>query len=350
MKRIQNHVLFWIGYIAFKLLLNLSSIDISAQSDQFVWSDSVLLMLYAQLAFLMVKVPLVYTLFYFLDRYYAEKIALVWALIWCVLSFFLAVPMLNWVNHKIVLGYVLESPSPMTLNWGSLFYYAFNLSAVVGIACSVKLARKQFSSKIKEHVLLNEKREAELKFLKSQMSPHFLFNTLNNIYSLARKKSDDTADAVMKLSKLMRFMIYESGHPTIPIIDELKLIKDYVSLEKLRYSDRLNFSYEESIDDPQQAIAPLILIHLVENAFKHGVSESRFDSTIDIDLKLVQGLLSFRISNSKENHSDAGSEKHIGVENIKRQLELLYPKHQLMVTNNQETYTVHLIILLNSYP
>jgi LytS/YehU family sensor histidine kinase len=116
--------------------------------------------------------------------------------------------------------------------------------------------------------LLIEKQVAELNYLKSQTNPHFLFNTLNNIYSLARDKSDLAPESILRLSKILRFMLYETSGKYIPIEQEIKIISDYIALEKLRYDDSLLINFNYDIEDMKQAMPPLLLIPLVENAFK----------------------------------------------------------------------------------
>ncbi|MCB0493898.1 MAG: sensor histidine kinase, partial [Cyclobacteriaceae bacterium] len=220
------------------------------------------------------------------------------------------------------------------------------LGSVVGIAVSVKLARKQWQSKIIEQTLQKEKADAELKFLKAQVSPHFLFNTLNNIYSLARKKSSLTAESIMKLSKLLRFMLYDAANQHILLTDELKLIEDYIELEKLRYNDRLKVTFIREIDNPSQRIAPLLLIHFVENAFKHGAGESRFDIKIQIEIKLTQSVLTARFYNTKGEIPKQDQDSNIGLHNLRRQLELLYPTHRLEINNQADQFIVELTIPL----
>ena len=131
-----------------------------------------------------------------------------------------------------------------------------------------------------------EKQEAELNYLKSQTNPHFLFNTLNNIYSLARDKSDLAPESILRLSKILRFMLYETGGEYIAIEQELKIINDYIALEKLRYDDSLHINFNYDIEDMKQPLPPLLLIPLVENAFKHGVSETRNQPFVDIYLSV----------------------------------------------------------------
>src|SRR5687768_3319453 len=145
-----------------------------------------------------------------------------------------------------------------------------------------------------------EKQDAELNFLKSQTNPHFLFNTLNNIYSLSRDKSDLAPESIMKLSKILRFMLYEADGDYIALEQEMKVIEDYISLEKLRYDESLLVSFKYDIEDKKQAVPPLLLIPLVENAFKHGVSETRTRPFVDVFLSCKNRVLEFVVKNSAD--------------------------------------------------
>src|SRR4029077_7996222 len=143
-----------------------------------------------------------------------------------------------------------------------------------------------------------EKQAAELNYVRSQTNPHFLFNTLNNIYSLARDKSDLAPESILRLSKILRFMLYETSGEYIAIEQELKIISDYIALEKLRYDESLHINFNYDIEDMKQAIPPLLLIPLVENAFKHGVSETRDRPFVDIHLSVNKRQLAFVVKNS----------------------------------------------------
>ena len=198
-----------------------------------------------------------------------------------------------------------------------------------------------------EQEIIKKKLETELQFLKAQTNPHFLFNTLNNIYALARKKSDNTADVVLKLSKLLRFMLYESQKENITISEEIQVIDDYIELEKIRYSSGLKLNFLKSVDNELELIAPLILLPFVENAFKHGASESRFGSIINIDLYLLEGNLYFKIENSISSETQKMQPEKLGLKNIKRQLELLYPEHSLEIENDETHFAVTLNLKLN---
>jgi sensor histidine kinase YesM len=183
-----------------------------------------------------------------------------------------------------------------------------------------------------EQQLRIEKQEAELSYLKAQTNPHFLFNTLNNIYSLARDKSDLAPESILRLSKILRFMLYESAGQFIAIEQELKIINDYIALEKLRYDKSLNVNFNYNVEDMKQYIPPLLLIPLVENAFKHGVSETRGNPFIDIYLSVKDRQLTFIIKNSYDNQSGQSKViENIGLSNLRRQLELLYTEFNLSV-------------------
>ena len=202
-----------------------------------------------------------------------------------------------------------------------------------------------------------EKQEAELNYLKSQTNPHFLFNTLNNIYSLARDKSDLAPESILRLSKILRFMLYEAGGAYISIEQELKIICDYIALEKLRYDESLHINFNHDIEDMKQALPPLLLIPLVENAFKHGVSETRDQPFIDIHLSIKKRLLTFFVKNSTEAFPEkqrlfAGQEGvkgNIGLSNLRRQLELLYTDFNLITEQGESVFTTTLKINLASH-
>lgn len=349
MSRLGYHLLFWTGYVFFKTYLNISSGSSALLSDLSGDITKYGALLGAQLVFLVVKVPLVYACFYGMDRYLDHRWNRLSAISLFIVLFSAGVVCMATLNHFFILPVLFSyhNASPVFLKADSLLYHFFTLAFVAGIASSLRLLNKQYQAKLRESELEKEKTETELKYLKNQINPHFLFNTLNNIYSLARKKSEQTPEAVMKLSQLMRFMLYEASSPQILLVDELKLIEDYITLEKLRYADRLVVDYKTKLDNPDQRIAPLLLIHFVENAFKHGAGESRFDSFISIDITLDNGLLTAIITNTKENSLASGTGKQIGLDNIKRQLELLYPNHKLTFVNDQTRFSVQLSVHLN---
>jgi LytS/YehU family sensor histidine kinase len=225
--------------------------------------------------------------------------------------------------------------------------YAVGSVFFIGIARLVynNIILKQAAQQLKI-----EKKEAELSYLKSQTNPHFLFNTLNNIYSLAKDKSDLAPESVLRLSKILRFMLYEAGGEYISIEQELKIVTDYIELEKLRYDESLRINFNHDIEDMKQAIPPLLLIPLVENAFKHGVSETRNQPFVDIHLSVNMRQLKFIVKNSAESYAGEGAVKeNIGLSNLRRQLELLYTDYDLSVQQGNSVFTAVLKINLASH-
>jgi two-component system LytT family sensor kinase len=194
-----------------------------------------------------------------------------------------------------------------------------------------------------------EKQEAELNYLKSQTNPHFLFNTLNNIYSLAKDKSDLAPESILRLSKILRFMLYETSGAYISIEQEVKIITDYIALEKLRYDKSLRVSFKYDIENMQLSVPPLLLIPLVENAFKHGVSETRNEPFIDIRLSADQQQLKFFVKNSTEEPEEWNVKENIGLSNLRRQLLLLYTDYNLSVQQKDSAFTATLNINLKSH-
>ena len=198
--------------------------------------------------------------------------------------------------------------------------------------------------------LIIEKKNSELSFLKSQTNPHFLFNTLNNIYSLARVKSDLTAESLLRLSDILRYMLYGAETEQVSIAEEIKIINEYIELEKMRYDDSLEIVREFEIDDPQTLVPPLLLIHLVENAFKHGVSETIKDPFIKIRLKLKRNHLFLEVYNSMRPGLDKEEYKeNIGLTNLRRQLNLLFNDYQLDIERKIGVFVVTMTINLDSY-
>jgi len=213
-----------------------------------------------------------------------------------------------------------------------------------------KLLYNNFQLKQTAQQLRLEKQEAELNYLKSQMNPHFLFNTLNNIYSLAKDKSDLTPKSILQLSKILRFMLYETSGAYIRAEKELEVISDYIALEKLRYNDSLSIKFEYEIEDMDQSLPPLLLIPLVENAFKHGVSETMNHPFVDIHLSINQQQLVLLVKNSTEKlEGDKLVKENIGLSNLRRQLELLYRDYTLTVLQDEAVFIASLHINLKSH-
>jgi len=232
---------------------------------------------------------------------------------------------------------------------GRFLWALFEVFFPAMLATSIVLIKSKFESMKREQELQKEKLKTELNFLKAQINPHFLFNTLNNIYGLSLINSPQTSGSILKLSELLRFILRKGTLTEIKIEDEVKILYDYIELEKLRYGERLNYSFQTEIDNQDEMIAPLLLLPFVENSFKHGASESRFISFISIYLKLIDGLLVFKITNSKEKKR-GDNENGLGLKNIQRQLELTYGiHHHLDIQNTVNDFSISLTINLKEY-
>ena len=195
-----------------------------------------------------------------------------------------------------------------------------------------------------------EKKEAELNYLKSQTNPHFLFNTLNNIYTLASDKSELAPESILRLSKILRFMLYETDGEFISIEQELEIINDYIALEKLRYDDSLSINFKYEIEDMKQSLPPLLLIPLVENAFKHGISQTMDQPYIEIHLVADHRQILFIVKNSTNNlQEEKVVKENIGLSNLRRQLQLLYTNYDLFVIQGRSEFTATLKINLASH-
>lgn len=212
----------------------------------------------------------------------------------------------------------------------------------------IKFLKDHFQTKQRMDQLKKEKTTAELNFLKAQIHPHFLFNTLNNLYTLTLSKSDRAPDIVKKLSDILAYMFYQGDKKMVQISEEIQLLQNYIDLEMLRYGNRLELIFEKDIDHPDVKISPLVLLSMVENAFKHGASGDIGTPKIHIYLKVMKERLSFQVFNTKPQTPQKDEHKYkkgIGVSNIKRQLELLYPnKYQLTIDEKANTYEVSLNI------
>ena len=228
-----------------------------------------------------------------------------------------------------------------------LVFALFPSLMIFGISTSATITGQWFDNEKQIKEMENQKLQAELAFLKAQVNPHFLFNMLNNIYTLAYKKSDATADAVMKLSHLMRYMIYESNVPLISLEKEVEYLQNYIDLQKMRLSKDIDviFSIEGEIEN--KMISPMLLVPFVENAFKHGVSYVG-NSPISINIKVKEdNALLVEVENHINRTSKPGKEPDsgIGLQNTRRRLELLYPgKYHLDIKDDNETYKVILLI------
>lgn len=238
--------------------------------------------------------------------------------------------------------------NPLTKNVLFIMTAVYLIVIIVSAFKLLKLNLKQASiTNTLETKILDTQlklKEQELNYLKMQIHPHFLFNTLNTMYGFALKKADQTPDMILKLSNLLDYLLYQSEKPFVLLSEEIAHIKDYIALEKMRFNDTLQVNFNIDIASETTSIAPMLLLPFIENSFKHGsIIEGKL--TIDIQLIADSSTIDFRIQNS--NSENNGSQHGIGLENIKKRLELLYANHyHLDIKNKDDHFSVQLHLKL----
>ncbi|CAN5247334.1 histidine kinase [soil metagenome] len=221
----------------------------------------------------------------------------------------------------------------------TLLRSSINMLVMLALTTALKFSKKWFKDQQEKKDLEREKLQAELKYLKAQINPHFLFNTLNNLYALTLKKSDDAPEMVLKLSEIMRYMLHDSNERMVPLSAEINYLQNYIGLQQIRQLDRTDIRFTINREPNGQLIAPLLLIPFIENSFKHG-ADGLEAGWIHIDIKLEGTSMQFNVSNSKPAKAYKKVLSHrIGLENVKARLELLYPgKHTLAIDDAPEYY------------
>jgi sensor histidine kinase YesM len=222
---------------------------------------------------------------------------------------------------------------------------------VVGIVSTVSILNHNFKTDARNRDLQNkilaaqlQVKEQELQYLKMQIHPHFLFNTLNTVYGLALKRSESTPDVIMKLSNLLDYILYQVSKPRVPLLDEVNHIREYVDLERIRFRDTLRVSFNSDIEDGNLVIAPMLLLPFVENAFKHGSPRDGF-LMVEMSIRVRDGVLDFNIRNSISGRQQAEKKgtPGIGLQNIRKRLDMNYTGgYRLDSKADNGWYTVNL--------
>ena len=345
---VKQHVIFWLGFITWDILQAVVSYSTSPQTS---FSPDIMLAVYATLISVICKIILFYAVFFFTLRpmisgkkkpYLPVFLAAISVLFNLLLSraimLYISLPYIYDIHPKKIRFFNLEG----------LIFNLFELLIPVCLLIIFELFRYSKSTKEKESKLEKEKLKTELNYLKAQINPHFLFNVLSTVHALTRHQAPEAANVVVKLSQLMRFMLFEARNKQVSIEDEVKVLEDYIELQQIRVTQKLTVNFTKSMDDESQKIAPLILLPFVENAFKHGASESRFQSFIHIQLRVEKEKLNFVVENSYEPAEDVIIKTGIGLANVKRQLELIYPGHILKIEKQENIFKTALTINLTS--
>jgi len=333
------HLSFWWVYLSF-FLYQISSYQHGPEVD---W-ERVLTIVFIQVFFAAVISYLNY--FYFLPRFLVRKN--VWLyLVEFSLPFAILMFSRLHLERFIIDGYGHHEEYLYKTRF-IVQVVTTNLFIVIFVGM-LRFAVDWFEFDARQKTVENEKLTAELNFLKAQINPHFLFNTLNNLYYLAYTQSSNTTEVIAKLSQMMRYMIYDSNHPKVPLSKEIEYMQNYISLERLRLNNQIPINFETEGNMDQVLIAPLIFITFLENAFKHGVTNNSPGAWVNISIKLKGSDCTYTVENSKVNTVSPVSDgkSGIGLQNVKRRLALSYPdRHVLNIEDLPDRYRVQLNITL----
>lgn len=265
---------------------------------------------------------------------------------------FIIMVIVSSVSKMYLIGQIINRPD--------LFSFSGNLKAriydnviphfflvIAGAAFKLLLDYTRAQRRLAD--LAREKAEAELNFLKSQINPHFLFNSLNSVYFLIDKNNSPAREALHKFSDMLRYQLYEMNGDKIPIEKEISYLRDYVDLQKLRKDEKYTVQFDCSSDVKGFSIEPLLLIPFVENAFKHISNRHDKMNYIKLNLNRDNGEFIFTVENTKEKNQPAGRHEGIGLNNVKRRLELLYPgRHDLQIMDTDDKYSIDLKLKIDS--
>lgn len=351
--RIQRHLAFWTFWWLFQgFLYAFTPVPVKV-----TYIDRIPLSMLESLIFLLAHIFLAYSLMYFVLPRYLLKNKYLATGIWVVVLFFATAAF-----SALISMFIVEPVRNLIAPEAQLFprtrqpYFYLGLLAglrggitIGGMAAAIKLMKHWYVKEQRNLQLQKEKAEAQLQLLKAQVHPHFLFNTLNNIYSHTQGVAPVASQLVMGLSDMLRFMLYECNQPLVPLSKELTMIRDYITLEKIRYDEQFDIHLDIPTDTGDLHIAPLLLLPLVENCFKHGTSNMLEQPWLNLQIHLKGNMMEMRLMNGKAKEKTLQPTFGIGIENVRKRLQLLYPdKHVLKIMNEEEVFVVTLSLQLES--
>lgn len=281
---------------------------------------------------------------YFLPRYLLKKryLAYFTAIILSVIGYLAAQSLFDFYLYGYVVG-----PMRNSNLLESLSYNFFSTLWYLGLMLALKLSMDWYGQQLIIQKITVEKLNAEVNFLRAQVNPHFLFNILNNLYALTLKKSELAPDVVLKLSEMMEYMLYDSTGEKVPLEKEISYLNNYMELERLRFSGGAAIDLNIHGELRGHEIAPLLLLPLVENAFKHGLGRQTKSGWLKVNISLEQLTLEVIIENAKPASVVNNTKGGIGLDNLRKRLDLLYPAtHTLQLEDRKDAFWVKLLIEL----
>lgn len=330
--------MFWLVYLSF----NVYQITVFQRDRGYDWVNMIKSF---SLQLVITMIVVYYNYFLSLPRFLKHK------RIWKYLFEFIP-PFVALIVIRVFIQRWIVSGQPKRIEYFYSDFYIVQIAAVTLLITifigMFRFAFEWFEFESRQREAENQKLTNELNFLKAQINPHFLFNTLNNLYYLAYSKSDNTTGVIARLSQMMRYMIDDSNHQYVPLEKEIEYMKNYISLEELRLNNSVPISVDISGEIASIKIAPLILITFLENAFKHGVSANSADAWVKMSISVVGSKLQYTVENSKPASAIGVVKNGIGLQNVYRRLELMYPgKHELLIEELANQYRVSLILDLS---
>ncbi len=341
-ERISRHILYWLAWTMFYMIVNT---NYGNQNTYLEW-------LAAEMHALPIKWVFVYTVIYVLmPKFFFKK--------QYVVFFSILIPLAllgGTIIRYLLVNHVYPEYFEITKVEEPIFSFrvvgnTLDLIYIAALVAIIKLVQHNKKQEQKQQELFKQRISAELQLLKNQLHPHFLFNTLNNLYGMALTKDDKTPDVIIRLSNLMSYMLYECDVPKIALSKEIEHLKNYIELEKIRYNNQLEVVFEVAGEIQDKMIAPLLLLPFIENAFKHGASKEDKPMWMNINIWSSIDKLSFTIENSLPDEVLLQQEKiktqsGIGLQNVRKRLDLLYPSQYQLSILEEGSFLVKLEVEL----
>lgn len=340
--RVKRHVIFWATFYIYQV------VRVSFLYPFNLIRDSIGIILISSLALGFFHcVFLTYTVVYFLiPKFFSWKKYFLFATGILVAFIFMFGCNILYIQINKIFIHAIGSTkqNPNIFLRGVIIRLVGNAPLVCALFISLKALKNWHLRELENEQLTREKANAELQLLKAQIHPHFLFNTLNNIYSFTLTKSPLAAELVQKLSDMLQYMITDCDRSLVPIEKEIQLLQDYIGLEKVRYGERLDIQMHINSKCKNCLVVPLLMIPFVENCFKHGASVMRGKQWMHLIININENDLDFNLSNSKPPNAISNKNKNgIGLINVQKRLQLLYPqRHQININSTENTFSVHL--------
>ncbi len=330
-KRIVQHILFWLGYYAYRVL-NYGGYVNTYEN-----------VMYVQALELPVKILSVYiTLYWLLPILLKHKKSLLFGISIVLLILVSTLIQLQMIRLMASLG-IYDIRVEEVFTFRRFMSAQWHIISIVFITAAIKILKNAYQVQQDHQALVQDKLETELKLLKAQINPHFLFNTLNSLYALSLQKSELTSAMLLKLSDLMHYMLYDAASRRVALTKELEYLESYIALEKIRYGDELNILFEIDGNLAGINIPPMLFIPLVENSFKHGPGSSKEEGFIRVQLSVNQSVIELKVENSLINSYRESSSEGFGLKNLKRRLELLYKdRYDLSLTRESNLFRAKL--------